>query len=251
MRQVILKAMADESPADREELVYRDVAGDGWEPGPPSVRAMAPSVVCGAIIPLAVYYLIRHRVGSDATALAIAGIPAAGWVAFEWVRRRSLDAIGAIVLFGFVAGVLASVALGGNAFVLKVRDSAFTFAFGLACVLSLRLRRPLIFQIGRGLSAGDDPERRAAYDSLYEMPAAPHVFAVLTVVWGVGLMAEAGLRIVLAATLPTGTFLAVSPPLAWIIVGSLFAFTHRYTRRARSGAEVELGTPSMAESGDA
>jgi hypothetical protein len=234
-------SVVDQDAGGEDTLVYPSVARDGWEPGPPSLRVMAPSVVGAALVPLAVYYLIRDRVGSDATALAIAGVPAAGWVTFEWVRRRTIDAIGAIVLFGFLAGLVASAALGGNAFVLKVRDSVFTFAFGVACLLSLRLRRPLLFYIGRGLSAGDDPERKAAYDAMYEMPTAPRVFAIITVAWGVGLMVEAGLRIVLAATMPTGVFLAVSPPLAWVIIGSLFIFTTRYSRRARSRAEAELG----------
>jgi hypothetical protein len=234
--------MTDEGLPEDEAIVYPSVARDGWEPGPPSLRVMAPSLVGGAIVPLVVYFAVRHRVGSDATALVIAGVPAAAWVAFEWVRRRTIDTIGAIVLFGFVAGVIASEALGGNAFVLKVRDSVFTFAFGLACLGSLRLRRPLIFYIGRAMSAGDDPERRAAYDHLYEMPTAPHVFAVLTVVWGVGLMGEAGLRVLLAAALPTGVFLAVSPALAWVIFGSLFAYSNRYSRQARSRAEAEFGS---------
>ena len=53
------------------------------------------------------------------------------------MRKRRIDPIGCIVLFGFIAGILASIALGGSAFVLKVRDSAFTALFGLACLTSL------------------------------------------------------------------------------------------------------------------
>jgi hypothetical protein len=207
--------------------------GVGWEPTVPSPRAIAPSVVGGAIVPLAVYYLVRHEAGSDAAALAIAGIPAAGWVTLQWVRHRRVDPIGAIVVLGFAGGLAVSAALGGSAFVLKVRDSAFTCLLGLACFLSLRFRRPVMFYLGRSFSAGDDPDRRAAYEGLWTLPGGPHTFRVITAVWGVGLICDAGLRVMLAASLPTGAFLATSPTAAGLMFSALFAFTVWYSRAAR------------------
>ncbi len=209
------------------------VAEPAWEPGAPSPRAMAPSVVGGAIVPLVVYYMVRSHVHGDAPALMIAGAPAAAWVLIEWLRKRRVDPIGLIVLFGFVAGIIASVALGGSAFVLKVRDSAFTAMFGVACLASLFWPRPIMFFIGRALSAGNDPDKLRAYDELYEMPTAPRTFAIITACWGVGLMVEAGLRVVLAVVLPTGPFLAASPALAGTVFGGLFAFTIWFSKRAR------------------
>lgn len=217
-------------------------AVDGYVPGPPSLRSMWPSVVGGAVVPLVVYYLVRSHVHGDAVALAIAGAFPAAWVGFEWIRRRTIDPIGAIVLFGFVAGLIASVALGGNAFVLKVRDSAFTGLFGLACLVSLFFARPAMFYVGRALSAGDDPERRRAFNELWENPAAPRVFRIITAAWGVGLIGEAGIRTVLAVVLSTGIFLAVSPVLAAVVIGGLFAFTVGFSRRARRRSEELMGT---------
>src|SRR5947209_8521354 len=186
-----------------------DKTNEEWEPGAPSMRAMLPSTIFGAIIPLAVYYSVRGHVDGDAPALMIAGAIPAAWVIVEWVRKRTLDAIGSITLFGFIAGIIASVALGGNAFVLKVRDSAFTAVFGLVCLATLRMHKPLMFHLGKALSAGDDEERRAAYDELFELPTARRTFLIITAVWGVGLILEASARVVLAVALPTGPFLAV------------------------------------------
>ncbi|HET9731915.1 MAG TPA: VC0807 family protein [Acidimicrobiales bacterium] len=209
-------------------------------------------------MPLATYYIVRPHVGGDAAALMIAGAPAAAWVALQWVRKRTVDPIGCIVVFGFAAGIVASVLLGGSAFVLKVRDSAFTALFGLACLASLLARRPAMFYLGRALSAGDDPAKLAAYDELWTMPTAPRTFRIITTAWGFGLVAEAALRVGLAEALPTGLFLAASPALAGVVLGGLFAFTVWFSRRARRVGEAtfaELGldypsvpdTPSVAD----
>lgn len=217
-----------------------------WEPGPPSLRAMLSSAIGGAAVPFAVYTLVRHRVNSDAEALMIAGAFPAAWVAVEWARRRRLDPIGMIVLFGFVAGIVASVALGGSAFVLKVRDSAFTGLFGITCLLSLRWKRPVMFFIGRALSAGDDPARVAAFDALYEFDDGPPTFRRITAMWGMGFVVEAGLRIVLALALPTGAFLAVSPIVLGAVTAGLFAATLRVSRSAiRRGRERGLTLPQV------
>jgi hypothetical protein len=210
---------------------------EAWEPGAPSVRAVAPGAIGGAVVPLAVYYSVRPHLGGDAPALMVAGIPAAAWVAVQWVRQRRLDPIGSIVLFGFIAGVIASVALGGSAFVLKVRDSGFTCLFGLACLASLLRPKPLMFYIGKALSAGNDPAKLTAYDDLWTMPTAPRTFRIITAAWGCGLIVEAGVRVILAAALPTGTFLAVIPVVTAVVIGGLFGFSVWFSKRARRIAE--------------
>jgi hypothetical protein len=216
-------------------------AGASWEPGVPSLRNLLPSILGGAVVPLAVYYLVRDHVHSDAQALIIAGLFPAAWIVVQFVRQRRIDPVGAVVLFGFAVGVLTSTLLGGNAYVLKARDSAFTALFGIVCLVSLCTRgRPAIFFVGRYLSAGNDPAKVAAYDELHTLPTGERAFRVLTAVWGVGLLIEAGSRLVLAATLHTGVFLAVSPAISAVCLGSMFAFTVRYSNRSRRRGEALL-----------
>jgi hypothetical protein len=220
-----------------------EAAPAAWEPGVPPIRSLLPSIIGGAVVPLCVYYLVRHRVHTDAEALIIAGLFPAAWVILQFIRQRRIDPVGAIVLFGFAVGIITSILLGGNAYVLKVRDSAFTAVFGIACLISVfAAKRPAIFYIGRMLSAGNDPERIAAYDQLHDLPGGEHVFRVLTFVWGVGLLVEASSRLVLAAFLPTGVFLAVSPVISGVCLGGMFAFTVRYSKRTRAEALAQEGT---------
>jgi hypothetical protein len=222
-----------------EQSEYPNDPRDGWEPGPPSIRVFGRSAIFGALIPLAVYYLVRHQVGGDAPALAIAGIPAALWVVVNWLRRRTIDPIGLLVLVGFALGISVSFAMGGDAFVLKVRDSAVTAAFGALCLVSLWLSpRPLLFYLGRSMSAGDDPVKRGVYERLWELPSGRVAFRIITAVWGVGLIAEATVRVTLARVLPTGPFLAVSPVVTTVFIGGLFAFTLWYSRWTRMRASA-------------
>jgi hypothetical protein len=204
-----------------------------WTPGIPSVRALLPSLVFGAAVPIAVYFAVRPHVSSDAEGLIVAGSVSVAWILIQFVRSRSVDFVGAIVLFGFLVGVVSSLLLGGNSYMLKVRDAFFTALFGIACIVTIYTHdRPALFYVGRYLSAGNDPTKVAAYNDLHEVPTARHVFRVLSVVWGIGLVVEASARMTLAGVLHTGTYVAVSPFISAITIGSLFTFTIVYTKRA-------------------
>jgi intracellular septation protein A len=222
-----------------------DVAPAAWEPGAPSRDEIVPSLIGGVIVPLIAYFVARSYT-SVVNSLMIAGAFPALWVAVQWVRTRRVDIIGTITLFAFVAGVSVSVALGGNAFVLKIRDTAFTIPFGIACLLSINFRRPMMFYIGRSMSAGTDERKLVAYNELWEIPEAQRVFRVITTVWGFGFFVEAGVRMVLAATLPTGLFVVLAPIWAAISFGGLFVFTSRYSRKAREEGEANLAEQGLA-----
>ena len=66
-------------------------------------------------------------------------------------------------------------------------------------------------------------------------------------------MVEASCRLTLADVLPTGTFLAVSPFITASVIGSLFAFTAVYTKRAQieSAALLRSGTEPPRPAGAA
>ena len=208
--------------------------GPSWQPGIPSLREHLPSLIFGAALPIGAYFVVRSHVRTDTQALLVAGCFSVGWIVLQFVRQRRVDVVGAAVLLGFAVGVVTSTILGGNAYVLKVRDAFVTALFGVACIVTLYTHdRPAIFYVGRYLSAGNDPAKIYAFDQLHELPMGRHAFRVLSVVWGIGLVVEASCRLTLADLVPTGTFLAVSPFITASVIGSLLAFTAVYSRRAQ------------------
>jgi hypothetical protein len=207
---------------------------EAWQPGIPSIREFLPSLLFGAALPIGVYFLVRHQVPSDAEALIVAGCFSVAYILIQFVRQRTVDVVGLAVLVGFAAGVITSTLLGGNDYVLKVRDGFFTLLFGLACIVTLYTHdRPAFFYVNRYLSAGTDPAKVSAFDELHDLPLGRHTFRTLSVVWGIGLVVEATTRLTLADLLPTGTFIAVSPFITGSVLGGLFVFTVVYTKRTQ------------------
>jgi hypothetical protein len=226
--------MEPEAPGGTQEPPAPPPHGPGWQPGIPSIREHLPSLIFGAALPIGAYFVVRRHVHTDAQALILAGCFSVGWIVLQFVRQRKVDVVGAAVLAGFAVGVVSSALLGGNAYVLKVRDGFFTALFGVVCIVTLYTHdRPALFYVGRYLSAGNDPVKVSAFDRLHELPVGRHTFRVLSVVWGIGLVVEASCRLTLADILPTGTYLAVSPFITASVIGSLFAFTAVYTKRTQ------------------
>lgn len=206
-------------------------------------RALLPQIASGVVAPFLAYQLARRAGLSDAAALATSSAPPALAVLVEWLWRRRLNLIGAAVLLGIGGGLLGLVLFHGNELLLKLRDVGATATLGLACLGTLVLPvRPAMFYVGRLLAGMTDRARMAEFDMLWERPEARRTFSVLTLVWGIGLLGEAALRVVLALELPTGVFLAVAPLGTGVVIGGLLAFTVVSSRRARRRA----GPPAPA-----
>jgi len=226
-------------------VVVEPAAGGTGPPEDPILAALkpgtlAPQVVVAGVAPFLVYQ-IAHRNGfSDASSLALATVVPALWVLGNWAWRRRLDVIPGIALVGIVIGLIAVVALHGSELVLKMRESLISGTFGLVFLISLAVsERPIIFHIGRALASGHGGDARADFETLWGEARAQRVVRLLTLVWGVGLFGEACLRAILAVSLPTGTFLALSPPVGWVVIGSLMWFTVVFIRNSRRAADDE------------
>jgi drug/metabolite transporter (DMT)-like permease len=117
----------------------------GGRPGPGGLRALGglASVVLNLAGPLLAYKLIRPYAGSSAMALALSGTIPVAYTLVILVIRRRLSPLGMIGVLTYGLGVLLSWACGGNTLALELQDPALTGAFGLACLGSVAVRRPL------------------------------------------------------------------------------------------------------------
>src|SRR6266700_902748 len=205
------------------------------------LRSQVPSLLVNAVLPFIIYTLLKNYTHiSEFMALVATGVPSLVDSIAGIIRNRRIDFIAGVVLFGLAIS-LGLTALGSSPKLLLVRESLFTFAFGLACLISLLFPKPIGFYTGRQFVAGNNPERIARYNSMWQFATFRTAIRMQTVIWGVGLLVEAAVRTYLVFSMSVATFLAVSPFILYGIIALTFAVGAMYMRQWKKNAGDLIG----------
>jgi hypothetical protein len=202
----------------------------------------------GFVVEIAVNFLLpwlAYRVAlphlGETGALIASAVPPIVWSLVELVRFRRIDALSVMVVAGIVLSV-AAMALGGSPRMLLLRESLVSGAVGVVFLLSLPMRRPLIFYLARATVAREMAGGAAHFEALWrERPTLATSMRLMTLVWGVGLTGETALRSWMALTWPIERFLVISPFIGYGIYGGLALWTlwYRKTLTRRASAPVQ------------
>ena len=205
-----------------------------------SVRGLSASV----LLPLGGYYLLRLAGLEPFLSLLITTAVSAVGTARAVVRSRNLLSLDAAMLLFTLAAIGQSLIHGNPRFLLAV-DSGLTGLGGLWFLLTARTERPLGFVIARALL-----ERRfrmvstllgrgyqltpESWATVWDRSAAfRRIWRVATVAWGIGSVADAVIRLVMAMTLPIDAvpgLNAILYPATFVV---LQVVTNVYYHRAR------------------
>lgn len=219
---------------------------DNRTPARPSPRTWLPEMAAEAGLPYATYLVLSGVGVCTAVSLAVGAVWPATFIAVRFGRHRRLDRFGIIVLGLIAVGVGLSL-VSGNARFALVKESFFTGGFGLAMLASLLARRPLMFYFGRKFATDGSPAGQAAWESFWpKSPTFRRSTRVMTVVWGVVFLAEAGVRVGAAYTLPITTVAGLSAVVPLVVVGLLMAWTFFYGARTRPRSRAEVQTADAA-----
>ncbi|HEY7418673.1 MAG TPA: VC0807 family protein [Ktedonobacteraceae bacterium] len=158
---------------------------------------------------------------------------------YSLIRNRRLDFLGILVLLG-IAFSLITALVTGDPKLLLIRESFITGGYGLACFVSLLFfPRPLMFVLMRHFITGNDPERIRSFNARWNSPAFRRFQRIVTFVWGVGLVGEFIIRLVMIYMLPVAQVLAIAPIVLTAITVLLILWTIRYGRQnARPGGAL-------------
>lgn len=185
--------------------------------------------------PLLAYNLLHSHGFSAVTALVLSGVfPAAG-VIIGIIGHRRADAIGVLVLAGIALGAVLGLLSHDPRLVLD-EGSVTTTGFALICFASLATPQPLMYRLALEFIGPDTPRGREFAD-LRQYPEFRHAFQVVTVVWGTGYLAEAAARVVIVQNTSTGTALATSKSLPFVVAGMLMAWTFGYGQYSKRRGE--------------
>jgi hypothetical protein len=180
---------------------------------------------------LAVQLLTRSLGFSDLTAIAIAAaFPVVSVAGTAW-RRGRVELIGIMVLVALIGGLAVAFATQDVRFAL-MRGVPGATLIGIACLVSLVSREPLMFPIARQFTAGDDLAKIAAWNErLANNARFRRAMRNLTLVWGLAFLAKGALWTVSALVLPTTAALLTGPVIGFGTFAALMAWTIAYARR--------------------
>jgi hypothetical protein len=210
------------------------------EKTPAPLAGIIWGIFLNAFIPVVLYKLSkRYYSASEFTALMFAATFPLGKSIFDLLRHRRLDPISIIVVLGIAADGIA-ISFGGSPRLLLVREAIFTGAFGLACLFSLLLPRPMMFYFGRHFIAGTDPERLGRFNASWQLPEVRFCHRLITTVWGFVFVGELLLRIFLIYTLSAALVLVISPVLIGVLTITTMVWAFSYGHRIRLRALSQL-----------
>jgi intracellular septation protein A len=183
-------------------------------------------------LPLLAYYGL-HAVGvSDYRALLAGSVVAGLRVAFVALRSRRLDGFAAFLMVLFAVGLALAFVTGDARFMLA-KDSIGTAVTGLIFLGTCVVGRPMMFHAAQRFSATTS-EKRAWWNTKWQTSAGfRRGFRVMSMVWGVGLLVEAAVRIPLIYVLPVPVMVGLSTLLQVAAFTLLMAWSVWYGRRMR------------------
>lgn len=199
------------------------------------IQSVVSSIVINGIIPILIYNLMLLYV-SNLTALLIAtGIPLIDNLLFL-LKYRKVDAFALFMLAGFVLSIVAFF-IGGNERLILLRESFVTGILGVGFILSLLFSKPLIFHFALKFIAGDDQHKQSQFYEGWNLPYFRFVLRMMTAVWGIALMGEAVIKVILVYQLTVSAFLAISQLTFYSILGVTILWTVLYRKHANKKLE--------------
>ena len=186
-------------------------------------------------LPYLIYSLVEPQRG-EIVALIASSAPPILWSIVEFARHRRVDALSIFVLLGIGLSLLAFFG-GGSAKFLQLREKLVTGFFAAIFLGSAVVGRPIIYQLARaGMARKNQQSELTRFESLRDDKYFRASMMIITVVWGLGLLADVAVSVVLVFRLSIKEYLIVNPILGYGTMGSLSLWTFWYAKqRRRSG----------------
>jgi len=169
---------------------------------PASLGGQIAGLVFDIAAPIGLYYTLRAAGLSSLQALAIGAVIPAASAAWVLVRQRRANMVALLVLGTMIASLVISVVSDSPRFLLA-KDGLLTSVWGIWFLASLWARRPAAFLFARPLMEGRRAFAVRDWDTLWDAePRFRRIWRVSTVIWGLALLADAVIRVVMSYALP-------------------------------------------------
>lgn len=200
------------------------------------------------VLPIAAYYVLHSLFGvDDVLALTVGGLLSGVRVLYTVLRDRKVDGFALFVMALFAVGLALAFVTGDARFVLA-KESFGSGVAGLIILGTCLLGSPFTYHATRRFVAGGDAAKLESMRLLYATSTVYRAIHMrLSLVWGVGLLLEAALRVVLIYQLPVAAMVAISPVLQIVAIGGLLVLSMRSGRRAALMVRADATGPAPAQ----
>ncbi|MFH8572065.1 VC0807 family protein [Streptomyces sp. NPDC017993] len=226
---------------------------DGSRPAPPARSGPAAAlgwiltIGLNVVAPIVTYNVLTDHGWSNFSALLLSGAWPVLDSAVHLAWRRRLDEFAVVTLVFLVITAAVSLIGAHSERALLVKDSGVTGLFGALCLATLLAPRPLMFYFGRKFATDGTPESTAWWNGMWQYDGFRRTMTVMTAVWGVAYLLEAGVRIALAFVVDTGTMVVISPVMAYGVLGALSVWTALYAKRSQAAGERRAAEAAAAQ----
>ena len=193
---------------------------------------VAVRLAAGLAAPTALYYALRAGGLSVYASLLASTVASALPGLVTLARERRVDGLSAYVTAMMLGALVISLIPGATRFLLA-KEAVLTAVTGVWFIASVRGRRPLVYLFTRPILQGR-LHWPADWDALWDAaPRFRRMWRVSSVIWGIGLLVDAVLRVAMAWTLPPDEVPGLSTALYAVLAVVLNVVTHAYYTACR------------------
>jgi hypothetical protein len=150
-----------------------------------------------------------------------------------------------LVVAGIALSLLAMVGGGGVKF-LQLREKLVTGVIGLVFLGSAAIGKPLVYELARATMRRKSEEEAQEFEALQVHAAFRRTMMIMTLVWGVGLLADVAVSAALVFMLSIREYLLINPIIGYGTMGGLSLWSFLYGRRAKRRGEARRAAAAAA-----
>jgi hypothetical protein len=161
-------------------------------------------------------------------ALIASSMPLLAWMTIDLLRFRHFDALSAMVLASIAMSLLILASRPGQP-LREARDPLTGGITGVLFLLSLLLKRPLVFWLARSTLSREHQGREYAFEEAWQTrPDLVKSIRLMTAVWGLGLVGENAARLWVTSVVAGDQAEQLSTYIRYAVYGGLLVWTMAY-----------------------
>ncbi|MGF9846675.1 VC0807 family protein [Priestia megaterium] len=188
------------------------------------------SVLINIVLPYLIYTILKTHITSIIALSLAACVPLVDTL-YHLIKDKKLDTFSSFIFSGIVLSIVAAWIGGDERFIL-LRESYVTGIMGLVFLLSLLAPKPLIYYFAmRFISNKSVMTKRWEEEVSFR-----HFIRIMAAVWGIGLMIEALVKVIIVYEYPISKALVISPIAQYIIIAILIYWNIRFVNQRKEKA---------------